>query len=70
MYTTVYFHIGNFSHGKANDVSSVVTETNNSSLYEQDKRDSKKEHELRMRQWKEYVHNSLFPYWKFFSNKK
>lgn len=56
--------------GKANDVSSVVTETNNASLYEQDKRDSKKEHELRMRQLKEYVRNSLFPYWKFFSNKK
>jgi hypothetical protein len=56
--------------GKANDVSSVVTEPNNASLYEQDKRDSKKEHELRMRQLKEYVRNSLFPYWKFFSNKK
>jgi hypothetical protein len=56
--------------GNANDVSSVVTETNNASLYEQDKKDSKKEHELRMRQLKEYVRNSLFPYWKFFSNKK
>jgi hypothetical protein len=56
--------------GKANDVSSVVTETNNASLYEQDKNDSKKEHELHMRQLKEYVRNSLFPYWKFFSNKK
>lgn len=56
--------------GNANEVSSVVTETNNASLYEQDKRDNKKEHEQRMRQLKEYVRNSLFPYWKFFSNKK
>jgi hypothetical protein len=34
---------------RINDETSVVTETNNSALYEQDKKDHKKEREERMR---------------------
>jgi hypothetical protein len=55
---------------RINDETSVVTETNNSALYEQDKKDHKKEREERMRNLKDYVRNSLFPSWKFFSNQK
>jgi hypothetical protein len=61
---------------RINDETSVVTETNKSALYKQDKKDHKKEQEQRMRQLKDYicatvyVHHSLFPFWKFFSNKK
>jgi hypothetical protein len=55
---------------RINDETSVVTETNNSALYEQDKKDHKKEREERMRNLKDYVRNSLFPFWKFFSNQK
>jgi hypothetical protein len=51
---------------RINDETSVVTETNNSALYEQDKKDHKKEQEQRMRQLKDYVRNNLFPFWKFF----
>jgi hypothetical protein len=55
---------------RINDETSVVTETNNSALYKQDKNDYKKEQEQQMRQLKDYVCNSLFPFWKFFSNLK
>jgi hypothetical protein len=51
---------------RINDEMSVVTETNNSALYEQDKKDHKKEREERMRNLKDYVRNSLFPFWNFF----
>jgi hypothetical protein len=47
-----------------------VTETNYSALYKQDKKDHKKEQEERMRDLKDYVRNSLFPFWNFFSNQK
>jgi hypothetical protein len=53
---------------RINDEKSVVTETNNSALYKQDKKDHKKEQEQRMRNLKDYVRNSLFPFWKYFSN--
>jgi hypothetical protein len=53
-----------------NDETSVVTDTNNSALYEQEKKDHKQEQEQRMRQLQEYVRNRLFPFWKFFSNQK
>jgi hypothetical protein len=55
---------------RINDETSVVTETNNSALNKQDKKDHKKEREERMRNLKDYVPNSLFPFWKFFSNQK
>jgi hypothetical protein len=55
---------------RINDETSVVTETNNSALYKQDEKDHKKEQEQRMRNLKDYVRNSLFPFWKFFSNQK
>jgi hypothetical protein len=51
---------------RINDETSVVTEINNSALYKQDKKDHKKEQEERMRDLKDYVHNSLFPFWNFF----
>jgi hypothetical protein len=44
---------------KINDETSVVTETKNSALYEQDKKDHKKEREERMRNLKDYVRNSF-----------
>jgi hypothetical protein len=55
---------------RINDETSVVTETKNSALYEQDKKDHKKEQEERMRNLKDYVRNSLYLFWKFFSNQK
>jgi hypothetical protein len=55
---------------RINDETSVVTETNNSALYEQDKKDHIREQEERMRNLKDYVRNSLFPFWKKNSNKK
>jgi hypothetical protein len=55
---------------RINDETSVVTETINSALYKQDEKEHKKEQEQWMRQLKDYVCNSLFPFWNFFPNKK
>jgi hypothetical protein len=54
---------------RINDETSVVTETNNSALYEQDKKDHKKEQEQLMRQLKDYVCDSLMPFSNFFQIK-
>jgi hypothetical protein len=54
---------------RINDETSVVTETNNSALYEQDKKDHTKKREQQIRQLKGYVRNSLFPFCNFFSIK-
>jgi hypothetical protein len=54
---------------RINDATSVVTETNYSALYKQDKKDHKKEQEQQMRQLKDYVRNTLFPFWNFFQIK-
>jgi hypothetical protein len=55
---------------RIHDETSVVTETNNSALYKQDKKDHKKEQEQQMRQLKDYMRNSLFPFWNFFFQSK
>jgi hypothetical protein len=44
---------------RINDETSVATETNNSALYKQDKKDHKKVREQQMRQLKDYVRNSF-----------
>jgi hypothetical protein len=62
----------NVGHGCAKsgvDDASQVTE-HVSGLYHQQERDTKKEHEERLRNLKEYVRNHLFPKWKFFTSKK
>jgi hypothetical protein len=61
----------NVGHGGRNSVddTSQVTE-HFSGLYHQQERDSKKEHEERLRNLKEYVRNNLFTKWKFFTSEK
>jgi 1,2-phenylacetyl-CoA epoxidase PaaB subunit len=55
--------------GKSVDYASQVTK-HVSGLYHQQERDTKREHEERLRNLKEYLRNHLFPKWKLFTRKK